>query len=119
MAWADPNYHFSAIAVTKNFVGSPHIDKYDITYQHAISLGEFKTGGQLCVESEDHNRVSVVGTHGRLVRVDGRFVHWVRRFGGGDRFSLIFYATVGTGATEKSRAVHAGAIPATAFVAAA
>jgi hypothetical protein len=34
-----------------------------------------------------------VNTRGRMARVDGRKVHWVRTFTGGDRFSLIFYDT--------------------------
>ena len=37
--------------------------------------------------------VSVVETRGRVASLDGRHVHWVRTFRGGDRFSLIFYNT--------------------------
>jgi hypothetical protein len=48
----------------------------------------------------------VVDTHNRIARVDGRYVHWVRGCGGGDRYSLIFYATIGKG-TARERAVHA------------
>jgi hypothetical protein len=101
MNWADPNYFYSGIAVTKNFVASPHIDDCDQTYQYAISLGEFESGGELCVEgyraeSESEtgqNFVNVVETRNRIARVDGRHVHWVRTFGKGDRYSLIFYDT--------------------------
>jgi hypothetical protein len=121
MDWADPNYFYSGIAVTKNFCGSPHIDGCDQTYQYAVSLGDFDgtKGGQLCIEGSsscdnDDNEydsdsslstvagsgggtsrefVNVVETHNRIARLDGRHVHWVRTFGQGDRYSLIFYDT--------------------------
>ena len=41
---------YSAIAVSKGFVGSPHIDTYDVGPQYALSLGDF-TGGSLMVEA--------------------------------------------------------------------
>jgi hypothetical protein len=87
------------------FAGSPHIDSGDNNDQHAISLGGLARGGQLCVESEDHRTVAQVDTHCKLARVDGRFVHWVRRFSGGERYSLIFYMTSGDG-NPRERAVH-------------
>jgi hypothetical protein len=40
----------------------------------------------------------VVDTRGRIAKVDGRRVHWVRTFFGGTRYSLIFYNT-----TEESQ----------------
>ena len=46
----DPSFYYSGIAITKNFVGSPHIDDRDQTYQYAISLGNFTNGGELCVD---------------------------------------------------------------------
>lgn len=96
MDWADPNYYFSGIAVTKNFVSSPHRDDRDVTFQYAVSLGDFAVGGELCVDGVDQcgrEVVHVVNTHNRVARVDGRHVHWVRTWEGGDRFSLIFYNT--------------------------
>jgi len=96
MDWADPNYYYSGIAVTKNFVGSPHIDDRDQSFQYAVSLGDFH-GGELCVEgrnAENFDYVNVVETRNRIVKVDGRNIHWVRRWSGGnDRYSLIFYDT--------------------------
>ena len=74
---------------------SPHIDHRDTSFQYALSLGEFE-GGELCVEAEGGHGVAVVETRGRIARVDGRHVHWVRTHRGGDRFSLIFYNTTGT-----------------------
>jgi hypothetical protein len=43
MGWADPSYYYSGIAVTKNFVASPHIDDRDRSFQYAVSLGRCAT----------------------------------------------------------------------------
>lgn len=96
MDWVDPDYFYSGIAVTKNFVASPHIDHRDQSFQYAISLGNFENGGELCVEGVDPSGlhfVNVVDTKDRITRVDGRHVHYVRTWEGGDRYSLIFYDT--------------------------
>ena len=109
MEWADPDYYYSGIAVTKNFVASPHIDDRDESFQYAVSLGEFEGGGELCVEGRrkrlieketlkdiyyDYDYVNVVDTRNRIAKVDGRNVHWVRSWSGReDRYSLIFYDT--------------------------
>ena len=116
MDWADKDYYYSGIAVTKNFVASPHIDDRDQSFQYAVSLGDFTSGGELCVEgtvivekqkltlmggddgsykeiAQPPDFVNVVETHNRIARVDGRHVHWVRTWTGGDRYSLIFYDT--------------------------
>ena len=63
------------LAITKNFVGSPHIDRFDESYQYAISFGDF-TGGELCVETEQAcgREVAVVNTKNKLVKVVGAFV---------------------------------------------
>jgi len=98
--WADPSYSYSGIAVTKNFVASPHIDHRDQSFQYAVSLGDVVNGGELCVEGQKQDTttvtteiVNVVTTLNRIARVDGRHVHWVRTWQGGDRYSLIFYDT--------------------------
>lgn len=44
MQWTDKSYFYSGIAVTKNFVSSPHIDDRDQSYQYALSLGDFEGG---------------------------------------------------------------------------
>jgi hypothetical protein len=99
MQWADPKYYYSGIAVTKNFVASPHIDDRDQSFQYAVALGGFTSGGELCVEGCSEGGmglddwVNVVETHNRIARVDGRNVHWVRTWDGGDRYSLVFYNT--------------------------
>ena len=92
----DPEFVHTAIAVTKNFAGSPHIDAFDRCPQLALALGDF-SGGALCVEGEGGESLDVFDTHGRVAKVDGRRVHWVRAFRGGDRYSLIWYNTVGEG----------------------
>jgi hypothetical protein len=96
MNWVDDGFFYSGIAVTKNFVGSPHIDHRDQSFQYAISLGRFTEGGELCIEGygeEYEVFVNIIDTHNKIARVDGRHVHWVRTWGGGDRYSLIFYNT--------------------------
>ncbi len=60
-----------------------------------------RNAGELCVEGGNHNEdkdtfedyVNVVNTRNRIARVDGRNIHWVRSWTGGDRYSLIFYDT--------------------------
>ncbi len=88
-----PEFTYSSLAVTKNFIGSPHVDMGDKTPQYAMALGDFSEGGELCVEVSP-TEVAVVQTHNRLAKVDGRFPHWVRSYQG-ERFSLIFYCVTG------------------------
>ena len=63
------------LAITKNFMGSPHIDRFDETYQYAVSLGDF-TGGELCIETElpCGREVAIVNTRNKLVKVVGVLV---------------------------------------------
>jgi hypothetical protein len=93
MDWADPDYYYSGIAVTHNFVASPHIDVKDQNYQYAVALGDFIGGGQLCVEAEHGDSVKIINTKNRIAKLDGRQVHWVRTWTTGSRYSLIFYDT--------------------------
>ena len=68
---------YSALAVTHNFQGSPHIDRQNIGPFYGLSLGDFddKTGG-IMVECSARV-VAHVNTKNRLGKVDGRFSHWV------------------------------------------
>ena len=86
-------FHFTAMAVTKNFRGSPHIDQNDLSVQYALSTGDFAEGGSLCVE-ESPNLVRVLDTCNRLACIDGRFPHWVSGYTG-ERYSVIYYRTSG------------------------
>jgi len=113
LATIDPIFarSFSALAVTKNFRGSPHIDKQNTGPFYGLSLGNFDDGtGGVCVEA-DAFTVAHVNTKGRLAKVDGRYPHWVAPYtyheldNNADilseqqqeeercRYSLIFYST--------------------------
>ncbi len=91
----DPKFAqaFTALAVTKNFTGSPHIDTLNIAPFYGIALGDFSNGGKLCVECSA-TCVAEIDTKGRFAKVDGRFCHWVSDYEG-TRYSLIFYVTHG------------------------
>jgi hypothetical protein len=97
MVQTDPVFAelYTALAVTSNFSGSPHIDTQNIGPFYGMSLGDFsKGGGALCVEL-DPVTVAAVDTRNRLGKVDGRYPHWVAPYEG-ERFSLIYYQTLGT-----------------------
>jgi len=97
---------YTAVAFTKNFNGSPHIDTQNIGPFMGLALGEFQGGGALCVESSARE-VAHVDTRHRLGKVDGRFPHWVDPDYTGDRYSVIYYQTLGEGAPPTT-AVFAG-----------
>jgi len=85
---------FTALAVTKNFKGSPHIDTLNIAPFYGLSLGGFANGGgKLCVECSA-TCVAEIDTRGKFAKVDGRFCHWVSDYEG-TRYSLIYYVTHG------------------------
>ncbi|KAL7525237.1 hypothetical protein ACHAXR_002243 [Thalassiosira sp. AJA248-18] len=92
----DPEFanRFTALAVTKNFVGSPHIDTLNVGPFYGLSLGEFHGGGAIAVECSPF-LVAEVDTRGKLGKVDGRFPHWVTPYEG-TRYSLIYYVTSGS-----------------------
>ena len=89
----DPDYTFSSMQVNKNFRGQPHRDKGDHSYQYALSLGNF-TGGELLIETDDPQRLTIFETKDRLTKCDGRRPHWVAPYFG-TRYSLIMYRCVG------------------------
>ena len=112
MQHVDPSFDYTGVAISRGFRGSPHIDAQDISYQWALSLGDFE-GGALCIESSP-TEVIVVDTRNRPAKVDGRHVHWVSPWaaaaaaaateaaaaaaaggGGGERYSVITYKTRG------------------------
>ena len=103
MAHVDPGFEYTGVALSRDFRGSPHVDTYDISYQWAISLGDFQ-GGELCVES-GADEVSVVTTRNRAAKVDGRYPHWVAPWVGAQRYSAIVYKTRGEG-TPQGPAVY-------------
>ena len=116
MSWADPDFIYDHLAITRNFVGSPHVDREDTSYQYAVALGDYGAGGELVVESDDGKTRWVVDTRGKIGRVDGRYVHWVRGYdrsgsrlggeeGGGTRYSVIYYMNKPRHGTERTFAV--------------
>jgi len=95
---ADPEFaaSFTALAVTHNFRGSPHIDKQNAGPFYGLAFGDFAEGeGGLCVECNART-VAQVNTRNRLAKVDGRFPHWVAPYDpDAKRYSLIYYKTDG------------------------
>ncbi len=79
--------------VNRNLSGSPHTDHHDVTYQRALSLGDF-VGGRLLAETGDRHAVVAVNANGRPTRLDGRRVHWFEPYSG-ERFSVIPYSVKG------------------------
>ena len=101
------------IAITYGFSGSPHLDKQNCGPFYGLSLGSFNNSdgnGGIVVESSARVVVQMNTKH-RLGRVDGRYVHWVKPWGGKqqqssaivneheheqepeERYSLIYYET--------------------------
>eukprot|EP00931_Biecheleriopsis_adriatica_P034579 TRINITY_DN19955_c0_g1_i1.p1 TRINITY_DN19955_c0_g1~~TRINITY_DN19955_c0_g1_i1.p1 ORF type:complete len:272 (-),score=40.90 TRINITY_DN19955_c0_g1_i1:57-872(-) len=89
----DPSFTFTSMQVNRNFVGKPHRDKKDRSYQYALSLGEF-SGGALVAETDDPEQLVELETKGRLTKCDGRRAHWVSPYTG-TRYSLIMYRCLG------------------------
>ena len=88
-------------------------DRFDASFQYAISVGDFQGGGELCVEEAGGCSVAIVRTHNRLACIDGRFPHWVSGYdhnddgsgGAGSRYSVVFYVTERSCYTPKTVAV--------------
>lgn len=92
---------YNALAITKNFSGSPHIDAHDQTYQHVIAVGDFEGGGRLCCELDNDGKEELqIDIHNRLGRMDGRKVHWVSGWEGVERYSVVYYSTAKEDWTE-------------------
>ena len=97
----------TAVAFTRNFRGSPHIDTENVGCFYGLSLGEYGGGvakppppmragnipGAIAVESGTRE-VTHVDTRRKLARVEGRNPHWVTPYAG-ERYSLIYYRTEG------------------------
>ena len=88
---ASSSFEYTALAITKQFCGSPHIDQHDTSFQFVIAVGDF-TGGDLCVDAGSSNEEVCINVHNRLGRLDGRSVHWVSGWKG-ERYSVVYYST--------------------------
>lgn len=102
MVSIDATFPYDTLAVTKNFISSPHIDKDDVSYQFSMSFGEFSDGGELCVEARDGSSRWMIDTREKMAKFDGRSVHWVRGYGGGDRYSVVWFVNRDSNATEQT-----------------
>jgi hypothetical protein len=92
---------YNALALTKGFRGSPHVDKHDTTYQHVVALGDF-TGGLLYTEADADGRQTVaMDVHGKVGRIDGRGIHWVSGWSG-ERYSVVYFSTDPTHQTVRA-----------------
>jgi len=80
--YPDSSFNCTSLAVTKNFIGSPHLDIKDTSFQYAASFGTLEDGegGELCIENSEGNEIFVVSTLNKIVKVDGRFIHWVKSY---------------------------------------
>ena len=96
-------FEYTCLALSKNFVSSPHTDRNDLSVQYLLSLGDFENGGELCIE-EDPFLVSAITTRERLAKCDGRFPHWVSRYEG-ERYSVVYFRSMGS-LDPPTRAVH-------------
>mmetsp|Transcript_2590 Transcript_2590/g.3827 ORF Transcript_2590/g.3827 Transcript_2590/m.3827 type:complete len:373 (+) Transcript_2590:127-1245(+) len=101
---SDNSYSCTSLAVTKYFRGSPHLDRMDTTYQFAASFGD--ADGELCIEREGQHEICIISTRNKVVKVDGRFIHWVKDYTGKERFSLIWFNLDLEARTEPKRAVY-------------
>ncbi|CAE8637750.1 unnamed protein product [Polarella glacialis] len=106
----------TSIQLNRNYAAREHVDGNNLGPSWLIATGDWQSGGELFVEDpegcEEHRLTSDVSSHnGRLyrfgdrcrgttidvrnrwVRFDGRRMHFVHDFEGGDRFSLVFFAS--------------------------
>lgn len=99
LAEVDPVFaeKFTALAMTCNFQGSPHIDNQNTGPFYGLSLGTFPDGQAGVMVEVDTFTIAHVNTRNRLGRVDGRYPHWVAPYDNSqyERYSLIFYQTEG------------------------
>jgi hypothetical protein len=87
---------YTAVAITHNFSGSPHIDKQNTGPFYGFAVGDFEDStGSIMVECSARV-IAKVNTKNRMGKVDGRYPHWVGPYDKKlDRYSLIYYKTVG------------------------
>mmetsp|Transcript_36109 Transcript_36109/g.77870 ORF Transcript_36109/g.77870 Transcript_36109/m.77870 type:complete len:620 (-) Transcript_36109:616-2475(-) len=98
MKSVDPVYasQYTAVAVTHNFVGSPHIDKQNVGPFYGFAVGDFEDGTGNIMAECSARVVAAINTKNRMAKVDGRFPHWVGPYDSKtDRYSLIYYRTEG------------------------
>ena len=93
----DPDYTEGATLVNFSLLNSPthyvkqHVDKNDVSYQYALSLGSFE-GVRLRVTGED-SQAQDFGIRRKVLRFDGRLPHEavLAPTFNGNRFTVIWY----------------------------
>jgi len=106
----------TSIQLNRNYAAREHVDANNYGPSWIIAGGDWTAGGELWVEDSageeehvlpddvlgSHGRYYLRGTrclgrgldvHGRWAHFDGRRLHFVRSFLGGDRFSMVFFTT--------------------------
>jgi hypothetical protein len=70
-----------------------HVDSGDITYQYILSFGEYTGDVKLFVYNKDGSFNQAYDCKDRILKVDGRLPHRVRKTPGfeGNRFAVIWY----------------------------
>ena len=69
-----------------------HTDRGDVTFQYALSLGEFEGALLRCYTAPDKSSFVDFDTKNTIVKFDGRLPHEVVKDGfRGKRFSVIFF----------------------------
>jgi hypothetical protein len=125
MREVDPEHWdaMTAVAFTRGFRGSPHIDTENVGCFYGLSLGDYGPVGQGGADDDDDDaeglsrdegggrvgsrgvsgavavesgtrEVTHVDTRRKMARVEGRNPHWVTPYAG-ERYSLIYYRTEG------------------------
>lgn len=107
----------TSIQLNRNYAARPHTDSNNAGMSFIIACGDFTEGGQLWVHdskgrspfkltssvpgrahSTPYRRNETINgkyldVHGKWASFDGRKLHFVVPFKGGDRFSIVFFAT--------------------------
>ncbi|CAE7943539.1 unnamed protein product [Symbiodinium necroappetens] len=102
----------TSIQLNRNYAARPHVDGNNLGPSWITAVGDWSFGGELFVESAFGSEKHVLEHDippryrkgeicmGRFVNVqncwarfDGRAMHFVRPFEGGDRFSLVFFCS--------------------------
>ncbi|CAK9044511.1 unnamed protein product [Durusdinium trenchii] len=100
----------TSIQMNRNYAAREHVDGNNTGPSWIIAVGDWAKGGELFIEDpkgrEDHTlgcdvlgryrtgeicRGTSMDVHNRWARFNGKCVHFVRQYSGGDRYSLVFF----------------------------
>ena len=81
-------FEFKQVQMNKSFPCPKHTDK-NKGESVCVAFGDY-TGGELNIEVED--KVIMIDPRLKPVKFDGyKYTHWVNKFSGGTRYSLVFF----------------------------